>query len=464
MVIIKTEKGFLKTVESGNAAAVGDYLAGASEKKALAWVTAQSGPANQTPLHRAAELGHAEVLALLVPFAAKSAGLTTRTDHERSTPLMLAIRSGNPECVKLLLTDKEVQKAGVGVAEVNAAIDTGRLDMLRDLLACGNINLTPAKNVDPPVYHAVKARHADCVKFLLDVGLNPSQVLERQGDDVPENRRHLSNNSGGYYDESPLFVATQNDDRDIVDLLLAKGGTFASLELPLSCATAAGNLPLLEHLLKGASSYELSKTSEPDDWSALHLAVAMNYPDIARALVRKGANPEQASSGLTPLGLAQHRLMTEMIGILRGKTPVSPARIAVTPADKIPEPPRLPPKLPRPTVPAFSITLLPAETEPGEEWKRSGKHRLTHVFEAADRRITEVFNFEQRECLTLTQNPATRSEAVGPHESFDTLPRETLVKAFETYLRLGGEAEESTVFKTAEPKPPPRPPTNTGPR
>ena len=97
-------------------------------------------------------------------------------------------------------------------------------------------------------------------------------------------------------------------------------------------------------------------------------------------------------------------------------------------------------------IPSFSISFEPEAVEESETWKRSGRHRPTHVFETPGRRLTEIFNFETRERITLSENLALKAETMGPRETFDTLSSQALARAFNEFIRAGGSAEPEHVF------------------
>ena len=70
------------------------------------------GPSDSTPLHVAADSGHATILELLIGFG----GCVNSKDKRRCTPLHLAVSSGHSECVQVLIQHE---------ADINAQDESG---------------------------------------------------------------------------------------------------------------------------------------------------------------------------------------------------------------------------------------------------------------------------------------------------------------------------------------------------
>lgn len=104
------------------------------------------------------------------------------------------------------------------------------------------------------------------------------------------------------------------------------------------------------------------------------------------------------------------------------------------------------------TVTAAAAPPLPAEPvndsnlNPGESWALMSKTSIAHVTtaEAIGRKLTEIFNFESRERVLITENLKTGAENMGKPEAFDTLS-EGSIKAAETMLKqLNAQATGKT--------------------
>lgn len=83
------------------------------------------------------------------------------------------------------------------------------------------------------------------------------------------------------------------------------------------------------------------------------------------------------------------------------------------------------------------------------EWSLFSVTKLAHVeiSPALGRRLTEIFNFESRERLLISENLHTHAETVLPPVSFDTLPDEAVEKALDKFSTLGGEANKDFVLR-----------------
>ncbi len=82
----------------------------------------------------------------------------------------------------------------------------------------------------------------------------------------------------------------------------------------------------------------------------------------------------------------------------------------------------------------------------GESWALMSKTSIAHVTtaEAIGRKLTEIFNFESRERVLITENLKTGAENMGKPEAFDTLT-EGSIKAAETMLKqLNAQAAGKT--------------------
>lgn len=83
------------------------------------------------------------------------------------------------------------------------------------------------------------------------------------------------------------------------------------------------------------------------------------------------------------------------------------------------------------------------------EWSLFGKTQLAHVVysPALNRRVTEIFNFESRERLTISENLKPHTETVLPVTSFDDINETTLHAALDQFTKLGGKADENFVLQ-----------------
>jgi ankyrin repeat protein len=94
------------------------------------------------------------------------------------------------------------------------------------------------------------------------------------------------------------------------------------------------------------------------------------------------------------------------------------------------------------------LVKLKAE-QPSQEWVLMDKEALAHVstYPKMYRKITEIFNFESRERVIISENMLTRAEAMTPATSFDDLPQTRLEKVLDQFTSLGGSADRAYVLR-----------------
>jgi hypothetical protein len=95
-------------------------------------------------------------------------------------------------------------------------------------------------------------------------------------------------------------------------------------------------------------------------------------------------------------------------------------------------------------VPAPAEAAKPAP----EAWTLVTPTSVAHVTtsEALGRKLTEIFNFDNRERVLITENLKTGAESIAPAESFDNLGPETLQRAEQALRRLKAEPGARTSF------------------
>ena len=62
------------------------------------------------------------------------------------------------------------------------------------------------------------------------------------------------------------------------------------------------------------------------------------------------------------------------------------------------------------------------------------------TFPAMNRRLTEIFNFENKERVIISENLKTGAETLGQPEKFSALADEIVQRAAEQLQRLGGSS------------------------
>jgi ankyrin repeat protein len=443
MVFFRSKREFLHAAAVDDRLTLADYLKAAGPE----WCAVRENKSLDTGLHKAAAAGHAEALAMILA-KAKDADKSARNSNG-DTPLHLAAAGGHVQAVKVLLADRAVLEAASNALPVNAAISSGNIAVLDALLATGKADL--AADRPPALYHAVSRGSAAAVACLLAVGADPNVPR------LAAERLHQRNEFVMFYrrrgeeitPETPLFLAVHRRDPSIVEALLKAGARTERRELPLHCAAYNGDVAIAKLLL---DAKRIQQPAGPGidacnhaGRTALHIAVARNRPEMVRFLLEQGASPAVVDlAGQTPLAAAQQFGLAAIVTLLR-EAPAA-AKAESRPAAQVPL--RQPAAAVKPA-PASAAPAARDAAQDSESWSREGRSRIVHVedYPAQNRRLTEIFNFETRERVTISENLSLRSEAVGPRESFDTIAEEALTRAFAEFRRRGGHADESKVFR-----------------
>ena len=121
-------------------------------------------------------------------------------------------------------------------------------------------------------------------------------------------------NARGRAGDSAILTAVYHHQKEIVNLLVARGAT-----LTLHEACAAGEYERVERLL--ADAPDTANTFSPDGWTPLHLAAFFGYPKIVELLLANGADVIAHSrnpTGNTPLHAALASNHAFVAGLLLG--------------------------------------------------------------------------------------------------------------------------------------------------
>jgi ankyrin repeat protein len=439
MSLFYTKKRFFAAAAGGDSMVIRDYIA----NRRIPISEVDDKKSKNTALHLAAANGRTEVVRLLL-----AAGASTYAGNkDNDLPLTLAVRGGHAETVRVMIelpcpyinTHSSSQRS-----PMQAAIADNRLDILKMFLESGKVDLTAD---DPPaLYAAVLHRQPDCVRLLLAAGADPNtprkQVHRAYNDFMDYHYGRLEKDTITYH--SPLQRACDSGSRDIALILLKAGAKPVSGEYPVHAAAAAGDVVLVEAL--AAAGLPLAGRNDALQ-TPLHAAAAKNQADMVRFLLANGADKSLLDKqSRTALSYAQQFAFTETVDALQGTKLAQALKTAdALPSPKAPSPTDNP--LPPPLPETATAEAPKDDAKGGETWTRDG-HSVIHLreFTGLGRRLTEIFNFETRERVVISENLALKSETMGPHEGFAAVSEGALEKALAEFRRLGGTAQDSDVF------------------
>ncbi|MBE0664414.1 MAG: ankyrin repeat domain-containing protein, partial [Candidatus Aminicenantes bacterium] len=293
----------------------------------------------RTPLHLAAQRGHLELAAWLIR---KGADVNGRDSSYQLAPLHLAAWGGHLKTVRLLLkngADLQAREKDNETALYYAAL-SNNLQLAKFLVSKGlKIKDTESSAGNTPLSIALQQGNLAIAEYFLASGadalfkdregstalhiscrLGKKDLLERliqKG--VPVDAR---NNAGW----TPLLLATMFGNREAVKVLLAHGADA-------NTSNQNGLFPLFQAAKDGASEIALlllaAGARAGDGMSdtkvtPLHMASALGYGDIVKALLDKGADVNAKDKwDHSPFGLAVrygHKNISEFL-VGRGATP-----------------------------------------------------------------------------------------------------------------------------------------------
>jgi len=223
------------------------------------------------------------------------------TPVKACTPLILAVKLGNFEIVKLL-----VQNGGLscehrdhGMTLLHHAALVGHTEIADYLGRVGGVALEECNQAGcTALYQAAQCGHRDCVKTFLDMGAN-AEARTRTG-------------------ATPLYIASDRGLIEVVDVLL-KSGCDANVRTQLqmtSLLVAAfnGHVNVLQALLAHGVDIE---QQGPCGGTALYVAAQEGRLSVAELLLQRGAKVDATCDGqLTPSLIAAMQGHGEMVRLL----------------------------------------------------------------------------------------------------------------------------------------------------
>ena len=312
-----------------------------------------------TGLHCAAYMGITEIAIAMIDM--KVWDLNGR-DSNGATPLIWALKSGNPTLAKLLLEQGDVHPTisdKKGLTPLARAAQAGYQDVVEVLLQRGNVNLDPWDEAGrTPLSYAAESGHEDIVKILLERrDVNPNSLDEdgrtplsyagKSGHEgivkILLERRDVNSNSSDKYGRTPLSYAARCRNEGAVKILLKRGDVNPNQSdmygwSPLSYAAKSGHESLVKILLERGDIN--SDSSDKHGRTPLSYAAEEGHEGIVRILLGRGnANSDSSDKhGRTPLSYAAEEGYEGIVRILlergnanldssdeHGRTPLSHA-------------------------------------------------------------------------------------------------------------------------------------------
>jgi ankyrin repeat protein len=256
-----------------------------------------------TPLHLAASKGHSGLTAYLL---SKGADVNA-TDGEGGTALMEAASRGHAGTIKMLITAKAGINAETtaGRTALSFAAGGGHLDSVTALLAAkadpnaGMVNL--------PLHCAIQSQSTGIVEALLKAGADANRVGKVTW--------AVAGESPGAVIWTPLAMAVRGEQTEIVKLLLAHKADPNNRDCGQLIFFAVNNPDLMKALLDAGANPNV------DDGGPIRTTPLgrATDPKVIGLLLAAGANPNAPTAGFAPLLWAANSERTDQAeALLKG--------------------------------------------------------------------------------------------------------------------------------------------------
>jgi ankyrin repeat protein len=260
--------------------------------------------ADITPLFLAAQNNRLDVLKLLI---AAGADVNVACD-DGSTPLHAAAENGHAGVVSALIATAGVDlnaaltgDDSAGVTPLYLAARGNRLDVVKLLIAAGaDVNMTCVDDGCTPLHKAAAIGHAGVVSALIETaGVVMNAALTDHGESVGA---------------TPLFIAAEDNQLDVVTLLIAAGADVNMARFdgctPLGIAAVRDHAGVVSALIESAG-VDLNAALTDGVLSGvtpLFLAAQSNRLDVVKLLIAAGADVNKACvDGDTPFQISARK-------------------------------------------------------------------------------------------------------------------------------------------------------------
>ena len=288
---------------------------------------------------------------------------------------------------------------------------------------------------------------------------NTAELNRCLSEDVP---KLYGIDARGGADRAALILAAKNGKTDTLKILIEKKADLEAADnsgrTALWWACYKGRTEAAKLLIAAGAS---ANTHDNDYYYALHLAATNGDLDVVKALASGGADLNVINKSYleTPLHLATENRRNPTVDFLLTQgartdlknnygntsydkaksTGSKPLKELFEEADR---------KKSQLQVQAPGAAAPAAETS-GESWALLAQDKVARigVYPPINRKITEVFNFESRERLIMTENLKTGAETMGAPEKFETLAEDVVIRAEQRLKSLGGTAPDRSSKK-----------------
>ncbi len=286
----------------------------------------------ETPLFYAVRAGQMDIVRLLLKGDGQK--LINHKNHNRYTPLHVALLSGKVKTAKILIEHKADLhlKNSYGNTPLNVAAFEGHAEIIELILqrekaeGGGQIPLlqSPNNRGEIPLHFAVIFQHKLCVELLLEWGSDPT-YLTGEGYTPKQlaknNHEIIALLDSGW---TPLHYAVAKGRKDRILELLQSGATTLERNnkgaTPLHLAAQKDDVEIVELLLQDDRAPYLMKCTDMDGRTPFHLAVLSGPKLVVELLLKEDADPDFPDArGQTPLELTKNR-EREIAALLRARS------------------------------------------------------------------------------------------------------------------------------------------------